>query len=408
MTASRVQNIVAPPQVVAGKNISDAQVKTKTKAIDGANGDTKVDFRDLLSGSNSEAKAIKEAKKNGDLSGAKSEDEFFQRLETQAKPLRVPKNTLDKDDFLKLFVTQLQYQDPSQPKDSSEMASQLAQFNGLEQMMNINKGIEKLGKTQGLSRSLELVGYIGKEVTVPKGKFRVEGQGAVNAATFNCKLPINETMLLVRDSSGAAIAEVELGNFKAGEHKVEWDGKKKDGGQASAGVYNFEISTKGPQGEPVPVEITTRVKITGIDLANEGSFESEIGKLTVDDIRTVSLPGLKSASVGSEAANPVPPQTAVTEGAAPALGGPSAGNGQLPPEILAAMQKQGLPPGLSIQPKDKDGEPKPAQKPSEKASASTRSNGNTPEPPVQENPSPLMDSADRSQIFHPQVLANMR
>ena len=35
---------------------------------------------------------------------------------------------LTKDDFLKLMVTQLQYQDPMQPADTSQYLGQLAQF----------------------------------------------------------------------------------------------------------------------------------------------------------------------------------------------------------------------------------------------------------------------------------------
>ena len=38
------------------------------------------------------------------------------------------KNTLDKDDFLKLLVTQLTHQDPSNPMDDTQMTAQLAQF----------------------------------------------------------------------------------------------------------------------------------------------------------------------------------------------------------------------------------------------------------------------------------------
>lgn len=87
------------------------------------------------------------------------------------------KQILGKDDFLKLLVTQLEYQDPLNPMEDKEFISQMAQFSSLEQMQNMSDTLDKgLGELlssqqelllsynswQAVANSLNLVG---KEVT---------------------------------------------------------------------------------------------------------------------------------------------------------------------------------------------------------------------------------------------------
>ena len=58
-------------------------------------------------------------------------------------------NSLDKDAFLNLLVTQLRYQNPLEPMDDKEFISQMAQFSSLEQAQNTNK-IAKFNSAYGM------------------------------------------------------------------------------------------------------------------------------------------------------------------------------------------------------------------------------------------------------------------
>lgn len=73
-------------------------------------------------------------------------------------------NSLGKDAFLQLLVTQLQHQDPTQPMDNTEYIAQLAQFSSLEQMQNMTKAIENLLDSQHQSQLMDYTTFIGKEI----------------------------------------------------------------------------------------------------------------------------------------------------------------------------------------------------------------------------------------------------
>ena len=49
--------------------------------------------------------------------------------------------------FLKLLVAQLQNQDPTQPQDGIQFVSQLAQFSGLEQNLQMRQDLDAILKT---------------------------------------------------------------------------------------------------------------------------------------------------------------------------------------------------------------------------------------------------------------------
>ena len=65
-------------------------------------------------------------------------------MDTQASALSSATDTLGRNAFLNLLVTQLQNQDPTQPQADGEFLAQLAQFSQLEQLQQLNDKIEAL------------------------------------------------------------------------------------------------------------------------------------------------------------------------------------------------------------------------------------------------------------------------
>ncbi|AZS16111.1 flagellar hook assembly protein FlgD [Paenibacillus lutimineralis] len=69
-------------------------------------------------------------------------------------------NSLGKDSFLKLLITQMGNQDPLSPMDNKDTIAQLAQFTSVEQLINISDQIGKMSQSLGNTS-----GLIGKVVS---------------------------------------------------------------------------------------------------------------------------------------------------------------------------------------------------------------------------------------------------
>jgi flagellar basal-body rod modification protein FlgD len=73
-----------------------------------------------------------------------------------------PNAALDKDGFLKLFIAQLQHQDPSKPMDSNESIQQMSSFSMVEQITNMASTNKTIANSLNTSSA---VGLIGRTVT---------------------------------------------------------------------------------------------------------------------------------------------------------------------------------------------------------------------------------------------------
>jgi flagellar basal-body rod modification protein FlgD len=88
-------------------------------------------------------------------------------------PARLAQAELGKDDFLKLLITQLSHQDPTQPLEDREFVAQMAQFSALEQMTNMNG---ELSKVLGLLARSQAVVLLGKTVEIAQGELSISGK----------------------------------------------------------------------------------------------------------------------------------------------------------------------------------------------------------------------------------------
>ncbi len=84
----------------------------------------------------------------------------------------------DFQDFLKLFVSQLKYQDPLSPTGSEEFLAETAQFSTVEQLVNLNRRAEAAVQGGEVLRRATAAAYLGRTVTAS-----ISGEGGDTEVT---------------------------------------------------------------------------------------------------------------------------------------------------------------------------------------------------------------------------------
>lgn len=151
---------------------------------------------------------------------------------------------LNRDDFMRLLLTQLQLQDPFEPMENQDMIAQLAQFSSLDQLTGMNDSLEEsidvnvlLGQMQNNNMATNMIGrtvLLDIPVVRAGGGFEPEMGVQLNE-------PVTDLKIEFFDAAGNVVATLPQGALPAGEHKFVWDGKNHSGEVVQEGTYAYEM-----------------------------------------------------------------------------------------------------------------------------------------------------------------------
>jgi flagellar basal-body rod modification protein FlgD len=109
-------------------------------------------------------------------------------------------------DFLRILLTQLSYQDPLKPMDNQQFMAQMAQFTALEQSQRLNDQVGRLLLNQA---ALQSVGLIGRSVEV------TDGSGVTAGVVASLSLQGEAPLLTVKTAAGATLGDLPLSRIRA-------------------------------------------------------------------------------------------------------------------------------------------------------------------------------------------------
>ncbi|WP_413506211.1 flagellar hook assembly protein FlgD [Photobacterium phosphoreum] len=154
------------------------------------------------------------------------------------------------DQFMALFLAQIQSQDPTEPMKNSEMLGQLAQITTVEQLELFNKN-SQLSILASMSQSnMQATTLQGSDVS-----FKTDSVYWSSKATdLNGEIDNQGTLhgpqeITITDQAGLTVKKIKVDEDENGLYKWHWDGKGDTGAMVKEGVYKItahSIDSKAP------------------------------------------------------------------------------------------------------------------------------------------------------------------
>lgn len=193
----------------------------------------------------------------------------------------------DFETFLKMLTAQMENQDPLNPIESTDYATQLATFSGVEQQVQTNDLLKAMGGQLGVMGMAQLSGWVG-----------MEGRAAVSVPFDGSPITLDPTprgvadraFLVVRDASGAEVQRSEL-SLNGGT--MDWVGVGSDGSPLPYGTYSFEVENLS-QGAVIgsdPVAVYAEIQEARIENGQTMLIFEGGAKLPADDVTAIRKGG---------------------------------------------------------------------------------------------------------------------
>ncbi|MEO0939525.1 MAG: flagellar hook capping FlgD N-terminal domain-containing protein [Pseudomonadota bacterium] len=141
----------------------------------------------------------------------------------------------DFETFLQMMTAQAQYQDPLDPMDSSDYASQLAQFSMVEQQVLTNDLLEALTGALGYANMASLSGWIGMEAL---SHAPVAFDGTPVTVAPSPLAAADALFLVVYDENEN---EVQRMSIPVSVDPYQWDGTDATGQTLPPGTYTLKL-----------------------------------------------------------------------------------------------------------------------------------------------------------------------
>lgn len=185
---------------------------------------------------------------------------------------------ISEGDFMQILVTQLENQDPMNPLQPDQLASELAQFTSVQELSQLNTDATSqltavTSNTQAVEANMaaSLIGRpviaSGNEVSVASGSSTTSILADIGGA--------GQATLTLTNAQGQTVGSYNLGNVAAGNQQT----LSFNTSGLTAGAYNYSLSVTSASGSAESVNTYITGTVTGVDVTT-GTPTLLIGNLS--------------------------------------------------------------------------------------------------------------------------------
>ncbi|SDL37255.1 flagellar basal-body rod modification protein FlgD [Maridesulfovibrio ferrireducens] len=191
-------------------------------------------------------------------------------------------SSLSQVDFMTLLTTQMEYQDPTNPVDNTEMINQMTAYSSLDEQTQTNESlntiIDQLSSLSAVSSS----SYLGQDVMAAGGVVEVE-DGVASDVTLNLDEDAALLSINIYNSGGSIVDTREFSNVSASESLYGQAELNPSGKLSTDGDYYLVATAYDENGSSIDVSLSSIGTVKSINQENSGTL------LILDDGREVSI-----------------------------------------------------------------------------------------------------------------------
>lgn len=141
-----------------------------------------------------------------------------------------------KDQFLKLMLAQMKNQDPLNPMDGAEYASQMAQFSTVEGIQNMKDLQQQNNVLMDTMMTFQASRLVDTKVSVPASQLSLKESESIDGYV-DLKTTAEDVSVIVRRSNGSVAENISLGSKNPGRLDFSIP-------ELAAGEYTIEVAVK--------------------------------------------------------------------------------------------------------------------------------------------------------------------